>query len=960
MPPLTWRNVDTPDFSSGNQLLAKSGDTLAASIAGIGGAMQHYRAGQVDDWSKTAQANAQKYTDLASLDAAIKDGSIYGGRAPGDVDGNTMAFISAQRNALQDQANKEEAFRIANQRSSGGGGGGRRSSGDDGGYDTFIPPQDDGHGGIVDGTGITVHVPGNGGGGSSGNSSGSGGRGNSNQHNYAGEAWVAQQTADLDRQAAAIDPTAPGAADQLAQIDAARKQVSNYAVGIGNAAGVTGVENARTAADASRRASEKEADQNVANQDFFDRIYGTDRSGNGLTLAQAQEAVRSMSPADQKLYGPALKLDPTLFGHPAWLPPEAVVPFDGASGADIADALSAKEAANKKGTDQVPRSSPGSVLGNLAYNFGDGTSESSRQGEGAGTVNELNTGATLGFYGKYAGSPNAADPSTTGGAPIALADRGSMRPLSFGSNAPVLATDEQHNQDVANLSTKDYGIDPGSAYNPAAIDERVNDQHILATQVLEADPYTKMEAFKAGIGAKDKEGAIGPGTQEVAKAVYDKLSMSTDYGWSPPDVEQTIRDIAKKYDVSFNDAASAIAASASFQQNNLLPGFTGNATSLGDKAGDVLKDFFTNPMSNFVDFNNVKSLLTGYNDSQNITDRAHIKAGMGEVTKEYNTLVTSAKKAGDTLEKAQRAFDLDPTTNHSAALAAAYKTASGLQDKISQYDYAGKLAARANPKKAAEDAAKADALERAKSDASVNPTTGQKLGSYEIMARDIAANNKRKEQAVNVPLTGPSGRNLDPSQDYVSGDGPLLSTRPTGPNSILPLNNDGTSTPRLSTPRPPTPRIEPGTILRQPGQQNDTPLPVISSPMARRTGNEPAQAAAAQAQAAAQAANQPQPVPGQTLRNLITGIVPPNPIGVDNARRLRSQFQIQQPVVMDATSKDFSVKNKVVGDILNQPARMISLPEYMKLTPSQRASKKLPVNFHGSAQEWRAIVAGMK
>jgi len=846
---LTWRNVDAPDFSAGNQLLAKSGDTLANSIAGIGGAMQHYRSSQVEGWSKDAIAKAQGLTDLASFDAAVKDGSIYGGRAPSDLSAEALASLDSHRNALQDQANKDAALTLQRQaaaRSSGG----RRG----GGATEYIPAEFNPDGSIVEGTGINVPTSDNGGGSDNGGST-SGSRSSSgratNTRNYQAEADVEAKLGDLAIARDQLDPTSPTYRNDLANLNAQVRAVRGLAVNSGYAPGVAEA-NAPLIESGKADATLATETRNTAlAQEFWDRSFAA-AGPNGLTAADAATIYKSMTPEEQKKYKEAVKTDPTAFGHDAFIPAEQATAPVALDGQTVGAMLAAKDGAK---TNPV-RQSPGSILAAQPFQLGNNQTQAVPEGAGNDPVVSPTTGTVLGFG-------NAIKP---------LPSQQPGRVLSFGSNVPVLATDEQHNQDVNSNAPSDYGITPNAVYDPVAIDQRASDEHNRAAQYLQDSPIASMESFRSDFSKTAKGGDAGPDTQAVAKQVYDKLNITEKSGWAPPDVEQVIRDTAAKYGVDFNTAAAALASSPNFNQNNFL--WTSAA------------DAFTDPLANFADFTRVDKLLKGYNDPEAKNNREHIQTGMSEVTKEYSDLLSGAKKAGATLKAAQLAFNADPSTKHNDALAEAFKIASGYQDKVQAYDYSGKLRTAADPKQAAIDAAakaeadkaKADAITRqtaAALDPTISTQTGQKLTGRALVAVqgqiaqreiDLGAKLSGRGQPVSEAPPIALGRGILPGNVAPGGDWSKVPPTPLGAKASLSGSPD----------------VPPGVVLG--GPKYTAPL-------------------------------------------------------------------------MEQSAKDFSSNKKVVGDILLQRPDQISYPEYQKLTPAQRVSKKLPPNFHGSALEWRNLIA---
>lgn len=848
--PLTWRNVDTPDFSASNQLLAKSGDTLAASIAGIGGAMKGYRADQVDQWSKAAMAKAQGITDLASFDAAVADGSIYAGRSPGDLNDNTTAFIASQRAALQDQANKDAALALAASNSSGGGGGSRGggSGRGRGSQETqYIPAEFDEKGNLIEGTGIAVPVSGGGnnGGSNSGNSGSRSNRGSTSGRNYMAEADVQAQLGDAQMEIDSLDPESPTYREDRAAINARIRGIRNLAVSVGNAEGVADANAPLAAASKEDAALAATARETANNQEGFDLIRKA--YPNGATQAQVTALLAGMSPEDQKKYKGLKGADPTTFGLDAYLPeaPDGTVDTGTVTAGEVLGRIQSNTPA------KALSPTVGSTLANLPLQMGNGQTAPAVPGGGPGAMLSGVGQTPLSF-----GSKVPAMPEQRNGAP-----------LSFGPTVPEIVSDQARSAQDAERYSALAGVAPDSVFMPSAIAARVSAQRVEAEAALRDSPVaamrTNLSAFKDDNGGNLSE-------ESVSKKVYDNLGLSTADDWTEMDFRQHIKDIAKQYDVDFNTTASAIMASGKYAVNDWTP-------------GSALDYFGGSPIANYYDTKGLDNLLKGYSDPAKINKRNETEALITSVNKEYDALVKAAKKAGTRLDAARAAVDADPKGKHNGAYVEAYKQALDLQDQIQNFDYANRVSVAIDPAKAKAAAAAKAAAEKAAADGSPGanegsgnaPAPGMVLGRFGGQAAAMQGMAKQAALASSLsgsPLGGPAGQNQNPGQ-------------------VLLSNN---------------PNV----------RQGVAPLPANQIPFNAAWDTAPL------------------PQPGQRLGG--GGYTAP---------------------LMEQSAKDFSTNKKVVGDILQQKPSQISLPEYMKLTPAQRVSKKLPANFQGSAQQWRNLIA---
>jgi hypothetical protein len=107
-PPLTWRNVDTPDFRGSLAGLNVAANSLDRAFSGLSdglGKFQTYRQEQADN---AALRNAQRFSDPAEYQAALARGDVMAGLDPTLVTPRTLQALDNRSSVLLDQATARE------------------------------------------------------------------------------------------------------------------------------------------------------------------------------------------------------------------------------------------------------------------------------------------------------------------------------------------------------------------------------------------------------------------------------------------------------------------------------------------------------------------------------------------------------------------------------------------------------------------------------------------------------------------------------------------------------------------------------------------------------------------------------------------------------------------------------------------------------------------------------------
>lgn len=100
MAPLTYRNVDAPNFSNVGESLRTAALLLGNGTSGLADALASFsKQAQAGD-SSAALAAALGYTDDASFGAALRSGAALGGINPRNIDPNVLRTIGERQNAL--------------------------------------------------------------------------------------------------------------------------------------------------------------------------------------------------------------------------------------------------------------------------------------------------------------------------------------------------------------------------------------------------------------------------------------------------------------------------------------------------------------------------------------------------------------------------------------------------------------------------------------------------------------------------------------------------------------------------------------------------------------------------------------------------------------------------------------------------------------------------------------------
>lgn len=96
MAPLTWRNVDAPNFSGVTQSLLASGNMMQQGASGISDAIQKFQANRRNAASSSAVMNALQYTDPGSYEQALRNGVATGAIDPSMLNPEALNFFANQ------------------------------------------------------------------------------------------------------------------------------------------------------------------------------------------------------------------------------------------------------------------------------------------------------------------------------------------------------------------------------------------------------------------------------------------------------------------------------------------------------------------------------------------------------------------------------------------------------------------------------------------------------------------------------------------------------------------------------------------------------------------------------------------------------------------------------------------------------------------------------------------------
>lgn len=109
MPPLTWRNVDAPDFRGSLQGFAATGDMLNNAAQGVNDAIRNIKQQQTQDADGKALSQALSYSNPNDYATALSNGSILAGVNPSNLSDRAYALLSDKYGSLiNDQSNQQQ------------------------------------------------------------------------------------------------------------------------------------------------------------------------------------------------------------------------------------------------------------------------------------------------------------------------------------------------------------------------------------------------------------------------------------------------------------------------------------------------------------------------------------------------------------------------------------------------------------------------------------------------------------------------------------------------------------------------------------------------------------------------------------------------------------------------------------------------------------------------------------
>lgn len=115
MAPLTWRNVDAPNFSGANSALALVGTALNNAQDSALKGIADYKANEVTANSNAAQLAAMKYQDPAAYAAALANGTVLpAGTNPALLNKDSLDFLNTHAATLLDNRQKVATTGLTN------------------------------------------------------------------------------------------------------------------------------------------------------------------------------------------------------------------------------------------------------------------------------------------------------------------------------------------------------------------------------------------------------------------------------------------------------------------------------------------------------------------------------------------------------------------------------------------------------------------------------------------------------------------------------------------------------------------------------------------------------------------------------------------------------------------------------------------------------------------------------
>lgn len=94
MPPLTWRNVDAPSFSSSNELLKYAGQAFNAGFDTLDKTVGDFQGALTTRDSNALMAEALKYQDPAAMAAALQAGTLTNGIDTRNLNKDSLDFLN--------------------------------------------------------------------------------------------------------------------------------------------------------------------------------------------------------------------------------------------------------------------------------------------------------------------------------------------------------------------------------------------------------------------------------------------------------------------------------------------------------------------------------------------------------------------------------------------------------------------------------------------------------------------------------------------------------------------------------------------------------------------------------------------------------------------------------------------------------------------------------------------------
>lgn len=100
MAPLTWRNVDTPNFSGVASALQLSSNMMNNGFSGLNDILSKRMDRSRDTTSNAVMADALRYTDGDAYGEALRNGTILGGVDPSQLNSQAIGFLAGRRKDL--------------------------------------------------------------------------------------------------------------------------------------------------------------------------------------------------------------------------------------------------------------------------------------------------------------------------------------------------------------------------------------------------------------------------------------------------------------------------------------------------------------------------------------------------------------------------------------------------------------------------------------------------------------------------------------------------------------------------------------------------------------------------------------------------------------------------------------------------------------------------------------------